>query len=105
MKYKPLIVKAYWRECGLPAPKLELVFHPTRLWRFDFCWPEQMVALEVQGGIWTHGRHTRGAALKLEHEKLNAAAGLGWRVLYCEPRAVCTEALVRQLRAALEYKH
>lgn len=25
-------------------------FHPTRRWRFDFAWPDEKVALEVEGG-------------------------------------------------------
>lgn len=64
----------------------EYRFAPPRRWRFDWAWLDCKVALEVQGGIWTHGRHTRGAALLKEHEKLNAAAALGWRVLYCTPQ-------------------
>lgn len=67
-------------------PVAEYKFHPTRKWRFDYAWPERLLALEVQGGIWTSGRHVRGAALKKEWEKLNEAATLGWRVIYCEPQ-------------------
>lgn len=73
---------------GLPAPATELRFHPERKWRFDFAWPAQKVALEVQGGLFVGGRHSRGGALRKEHEKLNAAAALGWRVLFCLPEQV-----------------
>ena len=38
------------RVAGLPAPEREFVFHPLRKWRFDFAWPEQFVAAEVEGG-------------------------------------------------------
>lgn len=104
MKYNPRIVRAVWAAAGLPAATAEYQFAADlgRKWRFDFAWPEQMVALEVQGGIWTRGRHTRGAALKLEWEKLNTAAIMGWRILFCEPSAVTSHTLTRQLRAALE---
>ena len=36
-----------------------------RRWRFDFAWPDQMVALEVEGGIWKgkFGGHTSGKGL------------------------------------------
>lgn len=72
----------------IPPPESEHRFHATRKWRFDFAWPAHKVALEVQGGIFTGGRHTRGAALLREHEKLNAAAIAGWRVLFCTPAQV-----------------
>lgn len=52
-----------------------------RQWRFDFCWPAYRVAIEVEGGIFTGGRHGRGAAYSDDCEKYNAAVILGWRVL------------------------
>ena len=48
-------------------------------WRFDFAFPWMMVALELDGGTWTKGRHTRGAGYRGDCEKLNAATSLGWR--------------------------
>lgn len=75
---------------GLPAPEHEFRFHPERKWRFDFCWQSARVAMEVQGAIFTGGRHVRGAALVKEHEKLNHAAILGWRVLFVTPQQLKT---------------
>ena len=66
---------------GLPDPTRELRFAPPRRWRFDFAWPDLMVALEVDGGTWTRGRHSRPGGFEADCEKLNAAASLGWRVL------------------------
>lgn len=76
------------RALKLPEPVSELRFAPPRRWRFDFAWPAHKLALEVQGGLWTQGRHSRGAALLKEHEKLNAAAALGWRVMFTTPKDV-----------------
>jgi hypothetical protein len=59
------------------------------------------LAVEVQGGIWTRGRHARGSGLVKEHEKLNAAAALGWRVLYCTPQQVGTLKFARTIQQAL----
>jgi len=56
-------------------------FHPTRRWRFDFAWPSKKIAVEIEGGTWTGGRHTRGAGFQKDCEKYNAAAVLGWTVL------------------------
>lgn len=74
--------------CKLPTPVAEHRFAPPRRWRFDYAWPERRLALEVQGGLFIQGRHSRGPALLKEHEKLNAAARLGWRVLFTTPTDV-----------------
>ena len=65
----------------LPEPVLEHRFAPPRRWRFDFAWPAQPVALEVEGGVWSGGRHTRGSGFSADAEKYNAAVLMGWRVL------------------------
>lgn len=56
-------------------------FHSVRRWCFDYAWPEYRVALEVEGGIWTKGRHTRGKGFANDIEKYDEAVILGWRVL------------------------
>jgi hypothetical protein len=102
MKYDQKIVTAYLLEQGIPAPVYEYKFHPVRRWRFDLCWLPQRLALEVQGGIFVRGRHSRGAALLKEWDKLNTAAGMGWRLLYCQPRDLCTDAAAEYIRNALQ---
>jgi len=89
---------------GLPAPVSEYEFAKDigRKWRFDHCWPDYDVALEVQGGLFVGGRHARGAALLDEHEKLNAAAAHGWRVVFCAPRDISSGRVFAWLRAAFE---
>ena len=79
------VIAALCKTHGITTPVAELRFHPVRKWRFDFAWPEALVALEVDGGVWTQGRHTRGLGVLGDHEKLNAAAVLGWRVIRCTP--------------------
>ncbi|MGL4930900.1 MAG: hypothetical protein ACRC4H_12435, partial [Plesiomonas sp.] len=58
---------------GLPKPVSEYVFHPTRKWRLDFAWPEYRLALEIHGGVYSGGRHTRGAGFTEDREKMNEA--------------------------------
>lgn len=65
----------------VPTPEREHRFHPTRKWRMDFAWPDAKVAAEIEGGVWTGGRHTRGSGFTADAEKYNEAALLGWRVL------------------------
>jgi very-short-patch-repair endonuclease len=72
------------RQCeliGLPKPVAEFRFHPTRRWRFDWAWPDRSIAVEVDGAVFTGGRHTRGAGYEKDLEKLSEALCLGWRVL------------------------
>jgi very-short-patch-repair endonuclease len=64
-----------------PPPEREHKFHPERRWRFDFAWPQIGLAIEIQGGTFVGGRHSRGPAQHSEYDKHNAAVALGWRVL------------------------
>lgn len=65
---------------ALPVPTREHRFHPTRMWRFDFAWPDLKIAAECEGGVWVNGAHNRGAHFTSDCEKYNAATELGWRV-------------------------
>lgn len=75
-------------QAGIAIPAYEYRFHPSRKWRFDCAWREQMIALEIEGGIWSQGRHTRGAGFLGDMEKYNAAVLLGWRVLRTTPQTL-----------------
>jgi very-short-patch-repair endonuclease len=59
----------------------ELRFHPTRRWRFDYAFPSLKVAVEVDGAVWSGGRHINPAGYINDMEKLNNAASMGWLVL------------------------
>lgn len=75
-------------EAGIVIPEYEYRFHPSRKWRFDCAWREHMIALEIEGGIWSQGRHTRGAGFLGDMEKYNAAVLLGWRVIRTTPQTL-----------------
>lgn len=85
-------------------PLTEHRFHDTRRWRFDYAWPEHQVALEVEGGVWVGGRHTSGAGFVKDMEKYNEAACMGWRIIRCQPRQLCTMQTVETLRRALQWQ-
>jgi hypothetical protein len=90
MRFYESAIEALCRADKLPAPVFELRFAPPRRFRFDAAWVDSRVALEIQGGLYTGGRHVRGAALEAEHVKLNLAAANGWRVLFTSPRQLST---------------
>jgi hypothetical protein len=91
---------AFFVAAGLPAPVAEHRFHVERKWRFDYAWPVLKIALEVEGGVWTNGRHTRGAGFLKDCEKYNAAAVMGWRVLRVTPATLRTADTCEMLRRA-----
>jgi len=73
----------------------------VRKWRMDYAWPAQKVALEVEGGAWTQGRHTRGKGFIADLEKYSAAASLGWLVIRCTPDDLATAQTIKFLRDAM----
>ena len=60
----------------------EYRFHPVRKFRFDFAFIEEKIAIELQGGIWSHGRHSRGGGMLTDMEKNNLAVTMGWKILF-----------------------
>jgi very-short-patch-repair endonuclease len=80
------------RSLGIPMPVQELRFHATRRWRFDYAWPEYMLAVEVEGGVWTGGRHIQPKGFLKDMEKYNAAASAGWQLLRFTPKELSTVA-------------
>jgi very-short-patch-repair endonuclease len=83
-------INALCKVYRVPHPVPEFVFAKPRKWRFDFAFPEQKIALEVEGGIFTGGAHTRGKHFLSDIEKYNRATILGWRVLRCTPQTLIT---------------
>ena len=109
----PSAAKEVWRERNWPGklkyqlqaakqplPTLEYVFHPSRKWRFDLAWPKLKVAVEIEGGVWTQGRHTRGSGFISDMSKYNEAARLGWSLYRFTPSQVKKGTALHYLRAA-----
>ena len=79
----------------------EYKFHPKRRWRFDYAIPEHKIALEVEGGVWTQGRHTRPQGFLGDVEKYNTATLMGWRVFRTTPKELYCTATVKLLKTAI----
>lgn len=88
---------------GLPVPERQHRFAASikRQWRFDFCWRSQMLAVEVEGGIYRGGWHTNATGLKRDIEKSNTAVLMGWRVLRFHGDQVRSGEAVELIRQAL----
>ena len=65
---------------GLPTPVTEHRF-TARLWRFDLAYPDIKLGIEIEGGLYTGGRHTRGKGYEGDLEKYNTATLEGWHLL------------------------
>jgi very-short-patch-repair endonuclease len=92
------------RAAKLPIPKREYKFHSVRKWRFDFAWPDEMIAVEIEGGIWTGGRHTRGKGFVDDCEKYNQAALVGWMVLRFPVEQIESGYALRIIEVAMKLK-
>ena len=83
------------RQYGAPAPQREYRFAPldaagkhVRQWRADLAWPALQLAVEIDGGMYTGGRHGGSPSVERDLEKRAAYAILGWRVLHVTPTQV-----------------
>jgi len=88
---------AICRSLEIPEPVTEFMFHPRRKWRLDYAFPEFKVAVEIEGGIWTGGRHTRGSGFIGDMAKYNELAARGWRLLRFPPKKVDYNLIYRTL--------
>jgi hypothetical protein len=97
-----LLLTLHLRALNVELPTHEWRFHEKRKWRFDLCWPRLHLAVEVHGGVWTNGRHTRGKGFTADREKVNAAVELGWVVFEYTTEQIESGAAARQLKRVVE---
>ena len=66
--------------CGGPGDGLKARLKEAGLhdWRFDWAFPSYQIFCEVEGGVFSGGRHTRGAGYSSDLDKYNTAASMGW---------------------------
>ena len=101
-------MKSQWEEtfffqcrCLKMPPAREYRWHPERKWRFDFAFPERKVAVEIEGAVWTRGRHVRGGGFIEDMEKYNEAGRLGWKVFRFPPERVKDGSAIKYVEEVL----
>lgn len=87
----------------LEGPELlrEYRFHPERRWKADFAHLPSRTLIEVEGGVWNHGRHTSPKGFLNDAEKYLAATLDGWNVL----RLTAPQIELATLRRVIHYIH
>ena len=73
--------EALWQRWNGPQLEREYKFSAARRWSADYCHTASRTIIELEGGIYSAGRHTRAAGFLGDIEKYNAAAMLGYTVL------------------------
>lgn len=89
---------------ALPAPVLQSRLpwkHTKRLFRGDLLWPEQRLLVEVDGGVYTGGRHATGQGIERDNVKHNLAVLNNYRVLRVNGSHVRDGSAVAWIAAAL----
>lgn len=77
-----------WTSAGLPIPQREYRFDPTRRYRIDFAYPDKKIAIEIEGGVFTRGRHVRPMGYVKDMEKYSAISKAGWILLRYLPKKI-----------------
>lgn len=75
----------------------EFKFHPERKWKADFHLVGKKILVEVEGGIWSGGRHTRGKGYIGDMEKYNAATMMGYQVIRFSTEQVKSGLAIQQI--------
>lgn len=96
-----------WMEKGLSGSDLEreYKFCPDRAWRFDFAFPSQKLAIDIQGmgRSGGFGGHQSAQGMRNDCEKYNTAVLQGWRVLLFPSSMANVEEWVYFVSVALCY--
>jgi hypothetical protein len=100
-----LTVETRIKQLGLPEPVAEFNFkglNGKRRFRFDFAWPSEGIALEIEGGSFNRGRHTRGVGFHNDCEKYNEAVLCGWRIIRADSSMVHDDSWIPFVELALK---
>lgn len=74
------LLEKHMDELGLSyMPEYQFAMVLGRKWAADYM-VHLKTLIEIEGGIWSRGRHTRGSGYEKDLEKYNTAAAMGYRV-------------------------
>ena len=79
-------------------------FHDMRKWRLDFAIIDLKIGIEIEGGVWSCGAHTRGKGFIEDMEKYNAAVTFGWVILRFTPQDLNKITTFETIKKVVELK-
>lgn len=79
----------------------EYRFHESRLWRLDFWFAGARLAVEIDGGGWVQGRHSRGDGIERDCEKSSHVAMAGYRLMRVTPGQIKRGEALKWIQVAL----
>jgi very-short-patch-repair endonuclease len=99
--YARVLARQISEDKRIPRPIVEYSFDAQiegggRAWRFDLCWPDLMIGLEIDGGA--HGIRRQ---LNSDIEKYQKAFELNYRVLRVSPEQVKNGEALKLVRKVL----
>lgn len=89
----------FWDTLGGVKLEREYRFTPPRRWKADFANLDARVLIEIEGGVWTRGRHVTPKGFTKDAEKYLAATLQGWTVV----RLVDSQLTIEIIRDLVEY--
>jgi len=79
-------------------------FHDARKWRIDYAIIQEKIAIEVEGGAYIKGRHTRPAGFIADMEKYNELTRAGWRLIRVTPKELMTMKTINLIKDLINAK-
>lgn len=81
--------------------------HPFMMknYRFDYAWPEYMIAIEYQGGTFMgKSGHKNVSGQTRDCKKINEAQLKGWLVILVNPKTIDDGSFIKQLNRAFKQR-
>ncbi len=101
MDAKRIMDTAWTREYKFALELRSERYPRGRMWRLDFAFLSLKIGVEIDGGTARGGRHTSVKGFRSDCQKMNAAVGLGWKILRGDAEMVRTHELVDSLERLL----
>jgi hypothetical protein len=89
---------------GLPTPLREVRLIEDRKYRADYYFQgiKKRVALEVEGGSWIGGRHTRAVGFNKDMEKYNSYTTKGIYLYRVDPKSLLSLKTINDIKSLLQ---
>lgn len=94
------------KSAGLESCVRQYKYVPGRKFEADFCFVEEKLIIEVDGGIYTRRAHGSIGGIISDMKRTNQASMFGYRVMRYQPSEITKEPqrVIQEITTALAYK-